>query len=566
MISEAPPPTPTYGADLWRLALGVAILFFALLASRPLATPDEGRYTEIPREMLVSGDWVTPRLNGVKYFEKPPLVYWLTAASLKVLGVNEVAARFWSAALALGGVLLTYAAGRALYGRSTGWLAAGVLATSLLYYGLSQILTLDMAVSVFVAAALFAFLLAVRSPPGSRRRWLFWGFYAAMALATLTKGLIGIVLPCAVAGLWVLVVGKWRQLRPFHPFSGTLVLLLIAAPWHVLAARANPDFLYFYFVHEHFLRFTTKLHSRFEPWWFFIPVLVGGLFPWSAFLLQSVRMGLADGAASLSRSWRDRERNEAAWFLLVWIGFIVLFFSRSQSKLIPYILPVFPAAAVLIGRYLAAAWAAPEERRLRRALTGVSVLAGVMGVAALFLRVDRDPTMATDLHGAQVALAALFVIGAFGVAWLVWRRGCRQGLVGLLAWTIILLASLNPIYALADRRTARALALELAPRLQPGDEIFSVGDYLQDVPVYLGRTIGVVGFEGELDFGIHAEPERAAGRFLTVDELVVRWQTPGRRFAFGYNRKVASLLARPDFPHVIVGRHRGQILFSNQIP
>ena len=555
--TSSPSAVPSYRSDLWRLVVGIGVLIFALLGWRPLMNPDEGRYTEIPREMAATGDYVTPRLNGVKYFEKPPLQYWLSAATFEVFGFNEFTARFWCGAFALGGALLTYAAGRAFYGRETGLAAAVVLATSLLYNGLSRVVLLDLIVSVLVAAALFAFLAAVRESAGTKRRWLFWAFYAAMALATLAKGLIGFALPCAVAGLWVLGLNRWGRLRPFHPFSGTLLFLAIAAPWHVFAARANGDFLYFYFVHEHYLRFTTQVHERVEPWWYFGPVLLIGLFPWVVFLFQSLRHNLRDG-------WRARSANDVAWFLLIWIGFIVLFFSKSQSKLVPYILPVFPAAAVLIGRYLAGAWGQSKATIGRGGLGVAAGLFLAMALAVSVFPVRNDPTLAAELRPWRWALAGWLVLSGGAIAWLVARRGVRSGLVALVFGMAGLLVLSDPVIALADRRSTKPLALQLKAQAAPDEEVFSYRDYFQDLPVYLGHTVSVVGYEGELAFGIHAEPEKTAARFVDEAEFLRRWALPGRRYAVARRRDIAGLLAQPAFPHAVLGEYRGRVLLTNR--
>ena len=549
--------SPSYGSDLWRMAFVLAVLFYALLGARPLANPDEGRYTEIPREMVAAGDYVTPRLNGVKYFEKPPLVYWLIAGAIRVCGVTEFAARFWPATFGLVGALITYAAGRALYDRMTGIFAAVVLSTGLFYYGLSRLALLDGAVSVLIAAALFSFIVAMRQTPGPARRWLFWAFYATMALAVLAKGLIGLVLPCAIAGLWVLLLNRWSKLRPFYPFSGTLVLLAIAAPWHVFAARANSDFLYFYFVHEHFLRFTTKIHGRYEPWWYFLPILLAGFFPWIVFLFQATQH-------SLRGWWRTRAENDTAWFLFIWAVFIFLFFSKSQSKLAPYILPLFPAMAVMIARYLAAAWQEPEKRTLRPSLTTFAGLSIAMGVAFPLIKVVRDPAMQADLRPWQWLLGALLVSFGVVIAWLAYRRKTRVALVVLAVGMAVILISLNPAASYADKRSTKPLALAIRGQIQPGDQVYAFRNYPQDLPVYLERTINVVDYVNEMEFGVSAEPEKNRERFIDVPAFVQAWRRSERCFAVARKGDVAELFARPDFSYVVLGEFRDQILFANR--
>lgn len=578
----APSASPSsWRRDLCLLGLALALWFGLFLGSRPLNNPDEGRYTEIPREMAATGDYVTPRLNGVKYFEKPPLAYWLSAVTFEVAGVNEWSARLWVAVFAAAGGLMTYAAGRALHGRSTGLWAALVLATALLYYGLSRVILLDLIVAVTMAGALFAFLLGVRTPAGPRRRWLFYTFYACMALAVLTKGLIGFVLPCAAAFLWLLIFNQWSSLRPCYPVSGALLLLAIAAPWHVLAALRNPSvdgtvwpgyarglalhqadqdpgWLWFYFVREHYLRFTTREHGRFEPWWFFIPVLVAGLLPWSVFGFQAVRRQLVGG-------WKNRQADITTWFLVTWIVVITAFFSKSQSKLAPYILPVFPAAAVLIGRFLAESFAANTARALRPGLWVFAALLVILAGGAAFAPL---PSKFASLHDGLFLWRAFLVLALLGGAaagGLALRRGReRLALIALTAALATLMASANMIAGRFDRRTTRDVALALKPLLRPGDEVFSVNTYAQDFPVYIGRTVDVVHYRGEMEYGIIAEPALTADRYIDTARFRERWLAAPRAYAlirkssrtdvFGDGTLPATTVSESDFFRVVTNQ------------
>ena len=284
--------------DLIILTVLTCLLFTFMLENRPLSVPDEGRYVEIPREMVASGNYLTPRLNGVKYFEKPVFFYWLEAFSIKLFGLNEFTLRLWPAVFALFGCLAVAVAGARLFGRRTGLLSAVVLATCLLYYGLSRAIILDMPVSILLTLSLLSFLTGTHEAPGLKRRLYLWGFAAFAALAVLTKGLIGILIPGMVIGAWIIVLGEWRMLKTLYLPSCLALFLLIAAPWHILVGMANPEFFQFYFIHEHFQRFLTRVHGRYQPFWYFIPVVALGLFPWSAFLLQAIKH-------SIPSSWRS---------------------------------------------------------------------------------------------------------------------------------------------------------------------------------------------------------------------------------------------------------------------
>src|SRR5437867_266537 len=313
--------------DLLVLTLLLGSFFGFKLGERALWSPDEGRYSEVAREMVVTGDYITPRLDGIKFFEKPPLFYWLQSASRKAFGLNEWSLRLWPAMFALLGCLAVYAGGRKLFGRRTALLACAVLATSGLYYAMSRVADLDMGLSALLTCALISFLLGTREPPGLRRRSAMWAFFAFAALAVLEKGLIGIVIPSLVIGTWILAVGEWNVLKNLYLPSGLALFLTIAAPWHVLVAKINPEFLDFYFIREHLQRFLYKNGPLDHPWTF-VPVLFIGFFPWTVFLYQAIRY-------SLFPSWRPRHGHKEAIFLTLWAGWVFLFFSLSSSKVIP---------------------------------------------------------------------------------------------------------------------------------------------------------------------------------------------------------------------------------------
>jgi 4-amino-4-deoxy-L-arabinose transferase-like glycosyltransferase len=549
--------------DLLFLALLFCALNLCLLGRLPLANPDESRYAEIPREMLAQGDWVTPRLNDVPYFEKPPLVYWTVGLARKIFGPGEFAMRLTPALFGLAGGLLTYAAARRLYGRPAGLAAAIVLGTSLLYFALSRILLLDMAVSVLLSATLFCFILGVREPAGSRRRWLFLGLYASAALATLAKGMIGFLIPGAVMFLWLLIFNQWRRLLPMHLGAGGFLFLAIAVPWHVLAAQRNAEWAHFYFVREHWERFTTTTHSRVAPLWFFLPVILAGLFPWIGFLVSAVREALAGG-------WARRRENADAWFLVTWVAFVFLFFSKSQSKLIPYILPVFPPLAVLIGAWLARRWAEGVTGRLRLGLAVFAFVCGLLGVAALVTvlkpGVISDLAQAAALRPFGLALAALLFAGGVAAPWVARVRGDLAGLGTVLAtmlgfYAVVLLAA--PGF---QRAGTKELALIARQQVPPGDRVFHYWAFFHDFVYYAERPVGLVSYADELEVQFLSPAERAR-RFIDDAELRRQWKGPGRVWLVVRKRDQAqpkSVFADPAFRYHLIAETRAHSLISNQ--
>ena len=484
--------------DLFLLIVLLSLFFGFMLGNRPLSLPDEGRYVEIPREMVATGDYLTPRLNGVKYFEKPALFYWLEGVSIKLFGLKGFTLRLWPALFALTGCLLVYGTGVRLFGRRTGLISATVLATCLLYYALSRAIIIDMPVSVLLSVALLCFLLGTHEQPGLRRRLFMWGFYSFAALAVLTKGLIGILIPVMVIGSWIVLLWEWRVIKTMYLPSGVLLFLLIAAPWHILVNRANPEFFNFYFIHEHFLRYLTKIHSRYKPAWFFIPVVLLGLFPWSAFLIQAIKHNLPP-------SWRERHEHRDTLFLLLWAGLVFLFFSVSSSKLIPYILPVFPPLSLLIGRYLAEAW---DRRDFPGIRTGYAVL--LIGTLALTVALIVLPHYGASPNvqrlGKYPYMFAAVLITGTAVTWFLSKgKNFHWAFLSLTATTVVFLIVVNAAASVADMRSTKSLAFVLKKRLQPGDEVVSYDTYYQDLPVYLERRITVVSWKGELEFGTTVE-------------------------------------------------------------
>jgi 4-amino-4-deoxy-L-arabinose transferase-like glycosyltransferase len=550
---SAPAATPSRRRDALLLALAFGLLYFFRLGSYPLSNPDEGRNAEVPREMLASGDFVTPRLDGVNYFEKPPLVYWATAAAEKLFGLNEWAVRAVPALLAVWGVLIVYRAGRELSGRLAGLLAAVVLGTSLLWFGLGHVPILDMAVSVLMSRALLAFLLAVREPVGPRRRRLFYELYASMALATLAKGLMGFLVSGAVMFLWLCLFGQWRRLRPLYLPTGALLFLALAAPWHILAALHNETWVHRYFVEEHFLRFFTGYASRPGPWHLYIWIIVGGLIPWTGFLWPAVRDAVRGG-------WARRQDRAEAWYFVTWAGFIFLFFSVSHSKLIPYILPVFPALALLIGAWLARMMQAEETaamhlgRRpplaasLRLGFRLFTVTCGVLA-GALCMVLLRPALVRMDLGQAQAlrvpgfAMAGVLLLGGVVAAWLARVRSLRAACAGIVATMGLFFGLLISAMPDIQKTGTRELALYVKAHAQPADRVFHYNDFYQDFTFYAERLVGVVGSNvSELELKEDAAA-RASGRFITDTEFLRQWAGAGRIYLVVRKRKIDELKA-----------------------
>jgi 4-amino-4-deoxy-L-arabinose transferase-like glycosyltransferase len=505
---------------LWIAALlGAMALWFLPLQTYRLFNPDEGRYAEIPREMVASGDWVTPRLDALKYFEKPPLQYWATAAAYRAFGEHEWTARAWVALSGFLGLLLTAWIGTRLYGAVTGALAALVQAGSLLYLGLARIATLDMGLTMALELSLVGLLLLISSDAargaGGRHVERQGALLLALgvALAFLSKGLVGILIPAAVAGIYLLLRREWSLLWRSRPWWTLAALAAFAGPWLWLVEQRNPGFAQFFFVHEQFTRFLTRVHQRYEPDWFFVPVLLAGFLPWTPLLPAIVRRG-----------WRDiRGGDRSTLLLATWVLFCFLFFSLSQSKLVPYILPLFPALSLLAGRALYSL----ERPRLRRALAISALIWLALGALALWLWCS--PAAAARLHvPAEPAIGAfagaLLLAGLItaAAAWQAVRRGALPAVALATLGVAALLTVLLPAAGgLSRQREPQELIAAAAGQLRAATSFYCVDDYEQSIPFYLRRTCTLVGYRGELDFGLNEEPARWVPDLAT---FAARWR------------------------------------------
>jgi 4-amino-4-deoxy-L-arabinose transferase-like glycosyltransferase len=514
--------------DRTLLLLLLAVLLLVLEPGVvPLFEPDEGRYGEIPREMLASHDFLTPRLNGVLYFEKPPLYYWTVAASMALLGPTELAVRLPGKLAAVAMVLLAVAFARRRWGTRTGLLAGLILATSILLVALARIALIDPMLSAALAAATFAFAtFAERDAAGDgrRARHSLFAFHAACAAAVLLQGLVGIVLPGGAIVIWTLVTGRWRTLsRVFSP-GPILLFLLLAVPWHVAMAVRHHDFLGFYFVHEHFQRFATTEHRRTGPPVYFIPVLLAGFLPWTGFFgrFREAWPGFSIGG------WRARGTEGFLW---IWSILVFAFFSASGSKLIPYVLPIWPALSVLLALGIERARQRGAEFRADRRVTAVFfglllAAAAAFGWGAGYL--DGFGSARTGLI-ALLALLGGFVLNVsprlFGA-----RRGGDPILAVAAPWLAFVAGLLVVLPGAARVITPWPIASRALEILEPEDLVLQKGHYLEILPYYLRRLTPVASLGwSELDFG-RSQPGTAA-LFPSDDAFAEAWNGSRRILA-----------------------------------
>jgi len=532
--------------------LATACLYLQGLGRGPLLEPDEGRYAEIPREMLVTGDWVVPRLNGVVYAEKPPLVYWLTALGYRVVGVNELGARLVPA---LSGVLTVAVVawfGMHCFGPAAGSAAAIMLATTPLFFLFSRLAILDVPITLCVTLATMALY---RVQEGAGRRWQVVAGLA-MAAGVLVKGAIAILFPVGIVAAWALLERDGAAFRRALSALPIALALLLPLPWFWLMARRVPGFLHFFFVEQHFYRFADggKIGQHHRPG-VLAGVLFGGALPWSLVLVAGLaREGIA--------TWRAQDRRTER-LLDVWTLAVLGFFSLSSVQLVTYICPAFVPLALRAGRL----WSEGRGRGwpiLAWATLAVLILVTVATPGPVY-----DALIGESLYQrwwpqarvVKVALlpAASIVLGATLLAAKLPRPGVAL---------VVMAAGLALGLARTERsrsayRSYPALGTLARLRAAEADRLVTFGTYLQSLPFYARRRTAVVGSGGELQFGASLPDGRA---LLWNEAQLIRAWNGRRRLLLVIEpdvwRRLRHQLTRP--PSVLALEHR-RVLVTNAL-
>jgi len=534
-----------------------ALLYLPALGAPPLWEPDEGRYAEIAREMVISGDYVTPRDNMVRYFEKPPLVYWAESAAIHLFGPTEFAIRLPAALFTAGEVAATCAIGEAMFGAAAGLTSAVVLALCPLVFAFARFATLDPALTFLLTMAVGAFYFAAAPGDfGSRasRRWMLVAS-AMLALGTLAKGPVALILGGAIALAWILVERRGREIARMPILRCVAVYTIIAVPWFVAAGLRNPGFLRFFFVHEHLQRFVSSQEHGWGPY-FFIPIVVGGTWPWLFFVPSGV---------AIARETRDSARTRSALRLLgIWFALIFIFFSIPRSKLGSYILPAIPPIAIVAGLALSRLSAMGNERveRLMRLFALVNVIGALTAVAVLIALRGKIGT-ALALDGSTIAAT----VAAGSIAASLLARTSRRSsyvfaAIAITMATTTVLGEHARIDASAQT-SYRALARQVEQ--YRGCAVASYRHYVQSLPFYTGQRELLVQYWGELA-PFAESPEERAGFIGTEGKLRELWAS-SQCVVLIANRKDLSALAQSLSPAPqIIGCEGKKLALYNRTP
>jgi hypothetical protein len=596
-VSQGDPPLRAESEPLNRwapalLILGAAALYLIHLGQAGLFDPCEGMYAEIPREMIALKDWITPHFNFVRYFEKPPLIYWLNAVAFKIFGFSEFSARLPTAAAAIAGVGFVYAIGRDLWGRRAGLAAGAILGTSFGWFIFGRLNLPDMLFTALLTGACWGFsrgFLGKEPRPAA-----ILSGYAAMAAAVMAKGLIGVVFPVLTLGAFVLFSWDWQLVRRLKLIQGGLLFLAITVPWHVLMAEKNPGFLWFFFVNEHLSRFVGSRQADYAsvPLATYLGLTAVWFCPWIIFLPAALRR-------CCSRATDDGRMDRGVLFVLCWAGAVIGFFALSPARLEYYALPAMPALALCVGRLWDLEMAAPRKHIHTGGLLPAWIALIVFSVclipaANLFPRLEHmqfynmfqgsgtpaglvnDPSIAaakinlvpafSDLVPLFKIVVGLIVVGT-GLSALAWFRH-RPGLalfclVGALG---VGLATVEKGFVLfSPYRSVDQLGSLLRHELQPGDQIIVDRNYEYHAAIdfYTGQRARVYrGAKGDLLYGSHY-PE-AGGVFVSEEEFAQLWRGPGRVFLLSDAPDSLSQLRALVPNTIVVGRTGSNWLFANR--
>ncbi len=483
------------------LAVTCLVILLANLGGAALFEPDEGRNAEKAREILALNDWVTPHHNFLPTLDKPMGFYWPVALSFKLFGITEWAARLPSALAALGCLLLVYRFARLQWGPQAALWSCLVLVSSVEFFIFARLVIFDMSLTFFLALALFSFHSAAGAQDSRRRLIHSSIMYGAIAVGTLIKGPIAVVIPGMVVFIYALATRQWALLSPLSLLRGALIFFVIVAPWYIWTEAKNPGYLRYFLLEEHFLRYLTPQFNRREGWYYFFLVLAAGFSPWSLLLPQ------------MAISYYRRNFDRTKLFLALWTILPFIFFSLSRSKLPQYILPIFPALALLMGRFIAEK--IHETGTPRWGLIAAPWLFAILSVGYFLLGTVWPSILAPAVRPAaainliSVAFYGVLVLVIFGFyaaghrkrAWRDWGAAYLCTGTGLALFFVL---TGRMMATASTERSAKPLVQISAPFIRAGDQVGFYDTYLTGVAFYLAA-------DGPLWIVQHEEKDRIMG-------------------------------------------------------
>ena len=477
------------------LLLLAALTFFAGLGRGAITDSDEGFYAESSREMVASGDWVTPHYNYEPRFQKPILYYWLTSATYLVTGASEFGARFWAAMAGVGLVLVTAAAGRRWYDETTGLLAGAIVATNFGYFSIGRMSLPDLPLTFCITLAIWAALVSTLERERSPRKFVVLAALG-LGLGFLMKGPVGLIIPAIVIVPVLMLERRSIGLNPADIVLGFLIMIAVAMPWYALMwIRHGNEYLQSFFVGDNFERFATSRFNDPRPWWFYLPVVAGGLLPWTPLALvwlgpitQFLRGRRAVGTIDLR--------------LLMWALLPLIFYSISVGKQPRYVLPVLPPLALLLASSIVERtqeWRGFDGVRSmpRRALPVVigSLLSGAFFVALGILLYRAQPLLINvQSIYTTIAAYAIAIMGGIVIVMALSKNWRSAPVVIALAAAVTLPAVQYGALSSGGDDTVRQMAKLVQQNRQADGEVGTIGVFVRNLVFYSGiKTVDLIG-------------------------------------------------------------------------
>lgn len=553
--------------DLLLLSGIIALFYFFSLGHYPLFNPDEGRYNEVAREMLVSGDFITPRINGIPFLDKPIFYYWLQASAIHLFGLKEWALRLFPALFGVLGCLVTYCCGRQLFNRKTGIIAALMLALSPLYFIGAHYANLDLEVAVLISISLLLFITGI-SKTTTHQKTLILGSYVSAALAFLTKGMIAVAFPVIIITLWMITSRSLSLIKNSYLLSGIFVFLCITAPWFLLVQNANPDFFHYFFVTQQVNRFlSAATFNNPSPFWFYGPIVFVGFFPWIICFISAIMETLSK--EFLSKDNEVQQQQKINLYLLIWIGVIFIFFSIPHAKITTYILPIFPALALFTAQYITASWERVTSKQMRWLSISFTISGFLLSLALIWHKHYLPVPFNAYLYVLIIVTLMASILAIFlykqKTLFLFWLLNATYSVFVLL--TIVLGASY------LNTQSTKPLITELKKIIEPQDEVAVYYKYYQDIPLYLERRVIIVANWQDSrinekdnwlrELWLRKKTPDSANWLIDENDFWSRWHSDKRIFVF-LTTNALQQFKKQASTYFFIGKNHSTVLLSNQ--
>jgi 4-amino-4-deoxy-L-arabinose transferase-like glycosyltransferase len=468
-------------------------LFFFKLGGVGFLGPDEPRYAQVAREMYERTDFVTPTLLQDTWFEKPALSYWLMMLFYYVFSPSELAARLPNALFATASLLIIYYTAKEAKSAIYGLVSALILGTSALFFGLARAASFDMPLTFSFTAAISAFYLADISQNKQSKNTYLILFYIAVGISVLAKGLVGFLLIGAIIGSYIIVTGQLRSIFTFRPFLGLLIFVLVISLWYLpVILKHGSAFIDEFFIQHHFQRFTSNKYRHPGPIYFFVLIILAGIFPWSVFAIKGIKSLLKLRPNSFKWFIFKEKQHRLILLAFLWMLIPLAFFSLSNSKLPGYILPVFPGVALLLGYELEKALFEPKT--LRSPLFIVGILVFIVGCVSPYF---ANKELKLDFNAYFVLTPAIIFIAILLLS-SSWKKDLSIPIIGIFMFSpvlaIVIATSLFP--ALENHDSLAPLSHTATKNLEPNEKIIFF-NYLQYSPLFYSNGRVVKGEDGE---------------------------------------------------------------------